>query len=106
MVKRTVFAALLIAAMLYSAHAQQPQWSSSVTDTLSFDVLLPPQNNDQLDALLKQQHDPQSPLYHHWLSPNEFDRRFGPSTQAAARVTEMLKRQNLQVNQQETTCTS
>ncbi|MFB1115730.1 S53 family peptidase [Dickeya dadantii] len=100
MVKQTVFAALLIAAMLHSTHAQQPQWPSSVTDTLSFDVLLPPQNNDQLDALLKQQHDPQSPLYHHWLSPNEFDRRFGPSVQAVARVTEMLKRQNMQVNQQ------
>src|SRR5260370_2793630 len=33
----------------------------------------------QLDALIAQQQDPASPLYHQWLSPEEFGTRLGMS---------------------------
>ncbi|HWC65166.1 MAG TPA: S53 family peptidase, partial [Thermoanaerobaculia bacterium] len=33
----------------------------------------------EIAALLDSQHDPASPLYHRWLTPAEFGRRFGPS---------------------------
>jgi len=44
----------------------------------------------ELDALVQAQHDPASPLYHHWLTPAEYGARFGASTQDVARVIAWL----------------
>jgi len=35
----------------------------------------------ELDALVEAQHDPQSPLYHQWLTPAQYGARFGASGQ-------------------------
>ena len=43
-----------------------------------------------LDALLAAQQDPHSPLYHQWLTPNEFGVRFGASDSNLAQVTAWL----------------
>jgi pseudomonalisin len=40
-----------------------------------------------LDELVEAQHDPQSPLFHHWLTPAEYGARFGASLQDLARIT-------------------
>jgi hypothetical protein len=44
----------------------------------------------ELDALVEAQHDPQSPLYHQWLSPAEYGARFGVSDADLAKVTAWL----------------
>jgi uncharacterized membrane protein len=44
----------------------------------------------ELDALLEAQHDAQSPLYHHWLTPVEYGARFGVSAQDLARINGWL----------------
>lgn len=44
----------------------------------------------ELDALVQAQHNPASPLYHHWLTPAEYGARFGASTQNVARVIAWL----------------
>jgi pseudomonalisin len=40
-----------------------------------------------LNDLVQAQHDPQSPLFHHWLTPAEYGSRFGASQQDLARIT-------------------
>jgi subtilase family serine protease len=44
----------------------------------------------ELDALVAAQHNPESPLYHHWLTPAEYGARFGASPQDLARITAWL----------------
>ena len=43
-----------------------------------------------LAALMERQQDPQSPDFHHWLSPEEFGRQFGPSDQDIQAITQWL----------------
>jgi uncharacterized membrane protein len=44
----------------------------------------------ELEALLAAQHDPQSPLYHQWLTPTQFGARFGVGAADLAKVTAWL----------------
>lgn len=45
----------------------------------------------ELDALVEAQHDPASPLYHQWLSPEEYGARFGVSVGDVGRVVGWLE---------------
>ncbi len=58
-----------------------------------------PKQQAALDALVRAQQDPHSPLYHHWLTPAEFGARFGASAQDLARVTAWLATQGFTVNE-------
>lgn len=49
-----------------------------------------PMQQADLDALLTAQQDPNSPLYHHWLTPAEFGARFGASDADLAQVSAWL----------------
>jgi kumamolisin len=49
------------------------------TLSLRLNIALPLRNPSELDELLQQIYDPQSPSYHHFLSVEEFTERFGPS---------------------------
>ncbi len=44
----------------------------------------------ELDGLLTGLHDPTSPNYHNWLTPDEFGARFGPSREDIAAITGWL----------------
>jgi pseudomonalisin len=44
----------------------------------------------ELDSLLEAQHDPDSTLYHQWLTPAEYGSRFGASAGDLARITAWL----------------
>jgi pseudomonalisin len=52
-----------------------------------------------LDDLVEAQHDPQSPLFHHWLTPAEYGARFGASQQDLARITSWLTEQGFVVEE-------
>jgi pseudomonalisin len=52
-----------------------------------------------LDALLAAQQDPDSPLYHQWLTPAEFGARFGASDADLAQVTAWLAAQGFIVDE-------
>jgi hypothetical protein len=52
-----------------------------------------------LDTLLEQQQDASSPNYHHWLTPQQFGRQFGPSDQDIQTITSWLQSQGFQVDQ-------
>src|SRR6266542_1564522 len=47
---------------------------------------------DTIDQLLRQLHDPGSPLYHHWLTPAEVGARFGIGDDDLAEVQAWLTR--------------
>lgn len=51
-----------------------------------------------LDALLEQQMDPASPLYHQWLTPAQFGAQFGMSANDIASVTAWLAAQGFTVD--------
>ncbi len=48
---------------------------------LRLSISLPLQNQEELVSFLDKLYDPESPLYHHYLAPEEFDLQFGPTEQ-------------------------
>ena len=48
-----------------------------------------------LDQLLAAQTDPASPIYHQWLTPEEFAAQFGPTSDQLSAVTDWLQSQGL-----------
>jgi subtilase family serine protease len=67
---------------------------------VSFDVHLPSRDQAGLDALLAEIQDPLSPQHHKWLSPAEFQRRFGPAPAQLAQVQAALQAAHMRVVQQ------
>jgi subtilase family serine protease len=60
--------------------------------------LAPDENQQQaLETLLEAQQDPQSPDYHHWLTPEEFGNRFGVSESDLQAVAGWLESKGFQV---------
>ena len=53
----------------------------------------------ELDALVEAQHDPQSPLYHQWLTPLQYGARFGASAQDMARISGWLEARGFTVEE-------
>src|SRR5436305_15221758 len=52
---------------------------------------------DSPEALVAQLHDPASPLYHQWLTPQQYGKRFGISDDDLAAVTAWLHRRGFSV---------
>ena len=52
-----------------------------------------------LAGFLKDQHDPASANYHHWLTPEEFGDKFGPSAEDVAAVADWLASHGFQVEE-------
>ena len=52
---------------------------------LEMSVTLSLRNRDQLEQLIADQQNPASPEYHHFLTPDEFAARFGPTDYDAVR---------------------
>src|SRR5947209_9730594 len=65
--------------------------------SLSLNIALPLRNEPELDSLLQQLYDPQSPLFHQFLSVREFTERFGPTAEDYAEVTRFAQRNGLKV---------
>ncbi len=59
----------------------QPVGQLSGSTNLNLAVGLPLRNKEELNSLLQQIYDPASPQYHHYLTPEQFTERFGPTEQ-------------------------
>jgi subtilase family serine protease len=59
----------------------QAKWMTRLpaSQTLQLNIALPLRNESELNELLRQIYDPQSPSYHQFLSVEKFTERFGPS---------------------------
>ncbi len=72
--------------------------SGTPLDQLTMVLARSPQQESAFEQLLADQQNPASPSYHHWLTPEEVGKHFGPSEDAAAAVTSWLQSQGLRVN--------
>jgi len=64
---------------------------------LRITITLALRNRDQLEELIAQQQDPSSPVYHRWLTPVQFNDRFGPAAQDRAAIEGWLTSSGLTV---------
>ncbi|HZU29410.1 MAG TPA: S53 family serine peptidase [Bryobacteraceae bacterium] len=67
------------------------------TTPLRLNIALPLRNEPELDQLLQQLYDPQSPLFHRFLSVQEFSDRFGPSAEDYASAIRFIEQNGLRV---------
>ena len=65
---------------------------------LKLSINLPLRNREALTNLLDQLYDPTSPLFHHYLAPEEFDARFGPTESDYQAVLAWADRSGFTVN--------
>ena len=56
------------------------------------------QASSDLDSLLNAQSDPSSPLYHHYLTTQQFEQRYAPSQKTVDAVVAYLKSQGLHID--------
>lgn len=88
---------VLLTAAACTAMAGTPVMADTISGraesarSVAFDVVLPLHDTAGLETLLTKLHDPASPLFHQWLTPAEFGRRFGPSTAVVDRVVAALR---------------
>src|SRR5206468_3058441 len=57
-----------------------------------------PEQQAELDQLIEAQHDPASPRFQQWLTPEEFGERFGPAQADVEAVTTWLESQGFRVD--------
>jgi len=79
---------------LSHAHRQNP---ADPKLSLDLTVGLTLRNQAELDNLLIAQQDPPSPLYHRWLTPQEFTDRFAPTQNDYDATIEWLHQQNFSI---------
>ncbi len=93
--KLALFALVLLpfAALPTSLHAAEKALilgRASSTQSVTFSVYLPLQNRDDLEQLLTSLNDPDSPAYHQWLTPEQFDARFALSPSSIQSIQQQL----------------
>ncbi len=71
--------ALLSGQIPEAVHALKPLGRLDGSAQLNLSIDLPLHDRAALTNLIEQLYDPASPLYHHYLTPDEFDGRFGPT---------------------------
>ena len=64
---------------------------------MSLDLVLPLRDPEGLKAFLAELYDPNSPSYHHFLTPTEFTAKFGPTEEQYAEVLNFAKKNGLTV---------
>ena len=75
----------------------QPTGRLSATQHLNLAIGLPLRNEAALDSLLQQIYDPASPNFRHYLTPEQFTERFGPTEQDYQAVIDFAKANGLTV---------
>jgi subtilase family serine protease len=72
---------------------------ASAEQTVEFNIYLPLRSRDGVESLLEQLHNPNSALYHQWLTPVQFRERFGPQASTITAVANELKARGLEVTE-------
>lgn len=87
------------AVLAMPATAEIPKLLSAAApaETVQFQLYFKPRNVPTMQRLIEAQTTEGSPEYHHWLTPEEFAERFGPTSTMLARVTEELTARGLTV---------
>jgi subtilase family serine protease len=75
----------------------QPVGRLDATTRLHIEFILPLRNNDALGQLHQQIYDPGSTNFHHYLTPEQFNERFGPTAQDYQAVIAFATSHNMTV---------
>jgi subtilase family serine protease len=75
----------------------QPLGRLPGTDSLRLAISLPLRNQNDLTNLLQRLYDPNSPDYHRYLSPGQFNEKFGPTRQDYQRVIDFARSNGFEV---------
>ncbi len=75
---------------LFAAEKAAMAGRTAATQQVGFDVYIPIQKRDQMEADLKAMHDPSSPTYHKWLTPAQFHARYGASSDQIKAIQNQL----------------
>ncbi len=65
---------------------------------MELQLRLPAENEQALDQLIDQLHDPNSPSFHQWLTPEQFQQQFSPAAADVSAVTGWLQSHGFTVN--------
>jgi kumamolisin len=80
----------------------QLQGADQSDRALHMSIGLTLRNQNQLSELLQSLYDPSSPDYRHYLTPDEFAQRFGPTSEQRQAVIDFLTRQGFSISQTST----
>ena len=80
----------------YDAGAVSPDFRM---DRMLITLLPDAAQEDALIQLIDEQHDPESPYYHQWLTPQQYGELFGVSETDAAQVTRWLQAHGMEVEE-------
>ncbi len=92
--QRYLIPGLLVPALKHHA----PLHATRNTTQLDLSIALKMRDTGKLDSLIAAQNDQSSPLYHRYLTPQEFISRFAPDQTSVAAVVSYLRGQNLLVS--------
>jgi len=84
------------------AAAPQDLGVATASQTTQFNVYLPLTHQSELDQLIRDQTDSNSPQYHQWLTPSQFKQRFGPGRAVVAQATAALRAAGFSVVEERT----
>jgi subtilase family serine protease len=96
MIVRSIFTGALLGALALSGISSRDSAAAATSTadpntTTTFNVYLPLTNTEALEDLLSQQTDSTSPNFHKWLTPAQFQEKFGPSPATVAAAREVLE---------------
>jgi len=83
-----------------AARVAQPLARMETTQALSLAITLPFHNQEALTNLLRDIQDPASPNYRHYLTREEFTKRFGPTEEEYAALIQFAKTHGLAVRRE------
>jgi len=87
------------AAVLNSPDRAVVDGPAAPDQAVAFNIYLPLRDRPGLEALLDQLHTPTAELYHHWLTPAQFNERFGPQASTVDAISRELAAHGLKVDE-------
>lgn len=75
---------------VFAAEKAVLQGRVAASQPVAFEVYIPIQKRDQLEKDLQAMHNPDSPTYHKWITPAEFQTRYGATPQQLAAIKGQL----------------
>ena len=85
-----LLSSLLTTPSVFAAQKAVMHANATASQPVHFDVFLPLQHRDQLQQLLADQQDSKSAMYHHWLTPEEFNARFAAGASQISAIQKQL----------------
>jgi subtilase family serine protease len=95
-------ASLALASTSFAIEKAVVDGPAATGQTVEFNVYLPLSDRAATEAFLTQLQTPGSALYHKWLTPAQFNERFGPKASTVSAITRELAAYGLQVTEVKT----